>query len=263
MNWKKIFQVILPLMLIIVLAFKANAYVYTDDFKSGHYWKSFPIGMNRFIADQSEGPLLEEVTRLAEEQWENAVGKNLWDFASVTVNTSNQGNHIRWSNNFGADTGYDQTRTLAVTIRYASGTYLERVVIILNGSMPQLKQDWGGTLRKTVLHEMGHVVGLDHSSESSIMAAYISDFSTLQQDDINGINAVVNETLYRQAIGYVAPSSAENKSSNTSILSGCGTIETNDKSGNGPGGFIFSLGIGILCSIVLNRIKYKNRKNFL
>ncbi len=256
MNWKRIFHLALPLALLVALSFRADAYVFTDDFKAGHYWQSFPLGISRFVADNSEGTLLEEVTRSAEEQWESAIGKNIWDLTPVIVSMSYSGNYIRWSNNFAADTGYDPTRTLAVTIRYASGTYLQKVVIILNGGMPQLRQDWAGLLHKTVLHEMGHVIGLDHSNETSIMAAYISSLSTLQQDDIAGGNAVINETLYRQSIGYVAPSTASNKESNGSMLSSCGTIDTGSgPKGGGPAGFALSLGLGVSLTFFIRRLK--------
>ncbi len=259
MNWKKIFHLALPLIFVssfALLPLRANSYVYTNDFKAGHYWQSYPIGMTRFAVDASEGALLEDVTRSAEDAWESVVGKNIWDLAPVVLSTSYTGNSIRWSNNFGAETGYDPNRTLAVTIRYAQGTYLQKAVIILNGSMPQLRQNWGGVLTKTVLHEMGHVIGLDHTSEHAIMAAYISELSTLQQDDIAGANAVINETLYRQATGYVAPvSTSENQSSST-LLSSCGTIDSGEGgSGGGPLSFAFSLSLGVLAALVIKRVK--------
>lgn len=255
MNWKKIFHLALPLVVFVAFPFKAQSYVYTEDFKTGHYWQNFPIGMTRFVVDASEGPLLEEVTRSAELEWEAAVGKNLWDLAPVVVSNTYSGNSIRWSSNFGQDTGYDPTRTLAVTIRYAKGTYLQKVVIILNGNLPQLKQNWGGVLSKTVLHEMGHVIGLDHTEEHAIMGAYITELSALQQDDIDGANAVVNETLYRQSVGYTAAVSGESETKNASFLSGCGTVEVTKGGGSGPGNFIASLSLGVLFAFLFSRRK--------
>ena len=264
MNWKTIFRLALPLVYIcsfVLLPLRAYSYVYTDDFKAGHYWQSYPIGMTRFAVDTSEGAMLEEVTRDAENSWEAVIGKNIWDLAPVVISTAYSGNSIRWSDNFGAETGYDPTRTLAVTIRYAQGTYIQKAVIILNGSMPQLRQNWGGVLSKTVLHEMGHVIGLDHTSEHAIMAAYISELSTLQSDDISGANAVVNETLYRQSTGYVAPvSSSSEKQTSNALLSSCGTIDSGKGgSGGGPAGFIASLSLGLMLAMLLKRWKVGQR----
>ncbi len=240
---------IIMTMCLLVSIGSVNAYVFTTDFQSGFYWKTFPVGMNRFVADSSDGPLLEEVTRAAEEAWETVLGKNIWDFSDVVTSTDYSGNHIRWSNNFAADTGYDATKTLAVTIRYTTGTYIGRAVIILNGELSQLRQDWGGLLYKTVLHEMGHVIGLDHTGEHAIMAPYISELSTLQEDDVTGGNAVVSETLYRQSVGYISPSATTKEVKNGSLLSACGTIALDDRHGGGPGQFLISIGLGLMLSI--------------
>ena len=132
-----------------------------------------------------------------------------------------------------------------------------RVVIILNGGISQLKQDFGGLLQKTILHEMGHVIGLDHTSEHAIMAASISELSTLQQDDISGANAVVAETLYRQAIGYVAPVAANQSSDkNASALSSCATVDFGDKNGGsgGPKSFFLSLFCGAFLAFLGRRV---------
>jgi hypothetical protein len=45
--------------------------------------------------------------------------------------------------------------------------------------------------RRVALHELGHVIGLDHeSSEAAIMQPAITDLYTLQPDDIAGVNAL-------------------------------------------------------------------------
>lgn len=250
---KKLAVSIIPLLFMaIFLSFKVQAYTFTQDFMKGFYWQSFPIQMNKFATDPNDGAMLEELTNQAVQNWENASGKNLWDFTAVQTSSSYSGNYIRWSDNFGAETGYDPAKTLAITIRYNQGTYFQQTVIILNGSLSYLRQNWGNALRTTILHEIGHTLGLDHSSANSVMAANLSSLTALQPDDIQGVNAVVDETIKRQSTGYISPYSATS-TEEKSLLPTCGTVED---SGNGPGpkngainfmisGFIGFLGIAL------------------
>ncbi|MDO9182175.1 MAG: matrixin family metalloprotease [Bacteriovorax sp.] len=255
---KKLTVSIIPLLLmVILLSSKVHAYTLTQDFIKGYYWQSFPIQMNKFVTNPSDGAPLEELTNQAVEDWEGASGKNLWNFTAVQTSSANSGNYIRWSDNFGAETGYDPTKTLAITIRYNQGTYFQQTVIILNGSLSYLRQNWGNSLKTTILHEIGHTLGLDHSTANAIMAASLSSLSTLQPDDIQGVNAVVDETLRRQATGYVSPYSTTT-SEKSGLLPACGTVEDigNGKGPkNGPGNFIGSLLIGFLGIALANTRK--------
>jgi hypothetical protein len=241
----------------ILLSPKAHGYTFTQDFQKGYYWQSFPIKMSKFVTDPNDGALLEQLTNKAVAQWENASGKNLWDFSAVQTSTSYSGNYIRWSDNFGAETGYDPSKTLAITIRYNQGTYFQQTVIVLNGSLSYLRQNFGNALETTILHEIGHTLGLDHSSSDTVMAANLTSFTTLQPDDIQGVNAVIDETIKRQSTGYVSPYSASSSEKN-SIVPTCGTVEDINKTGgpsNGATNFVGSLLIGFLAIAFANKRK--------
>ena len=246
---KKLAVSIIPLLLMaILLSPNVEAFTLTQDFNNGFYWQSFPIQMQKFVTNPSDGAMLEDLTNQAVQDWEDASGKNLWNFTAVQTSSAYSGNYIRWSDNFGSETGYDPTKTLAITIRYNQGTYFQQTVIILNGSLAYLRQNWGNALKTTILHEIGHTLGLDHTTANAIMAPNLSSLTTLQPDDIQGVNAVVDETIRRQSTGYVSPYAATT-SEKKGLLPACGTVEDMGSGGgpsNGAGNFIGSLFIGFL-----------------
>ncbi|MCG8415085.1 MAG: matrixin family metalloprotease [Pseudomonadales bacterium] len=97
---------------------------------------------------------------------------------------------------------------LAVTVRrfdpqILGPPYIREADIIVNaeeefdifdGPLVQFGQNFAGLdFGRVALHELGHVIGLDHEeTNNAIMAPNISNLFSLQQDDINGVQALHN-----------------------------------------------------------------------
>ena len=235
---KKIF-----ILLCLLSSWFASAYNFTIDFNQGLYWQTLPVVFK--IQDSNE--LLNELASASNTMWSDAANLSLWGID----NNSKTSNVIRWSKNFGAETGYDEKSTLAITVRTPSGPYWSKFEIILNGST-YITQD-ANALRTVIVHEMGHTLGLDHSTDpDAVMGAYINlNFQDLAQDDVDGINSLVTETKKRQESNYKSPISSQSSSKGLS----CGTVDLGNDHHDGPkaGNVIGSLLIGFLMAMAMRK----------
>jgi len=241
---------------------EVGAFQFTSDFSAGIYWASLPVGMEKFATTTEEGALLSSLLSQAENAWEDSLGSELWSIPSGFKFGAPTGNSIRWSNNFASETGFNPSTTLAVTIRYRTGTFFSRVEIILNGENQALRANLNNSLYQTILHEMGHVLGLDHSnSTNAIMFASLAGINSLSLDDIRGVNAVYDETVRRQSVGFVSNLAASEKSEGNALA--CGSVSLlGGGNGGGPYGGILTIIFSFALCLSFRYLPELIRKNF-
>lgn len=237
----------LVVAVIVILSFPSLAYRFTDDFNLGIYWADLPIKVIKVASQSSEGHLLNDVVSRAEDEWEQVVGLEIFDVESgYTSNTSLAQNTVRWSTDFGAETGFSPQTTLAVTIRHRLGTYFEYFEIILNAENPLLKNNTNDMLYKTMIHELGHVVGIGHSERSpAVMEPTLVGYQNLQEDDEQAILAIHSETQRRQEVGFV--SALATSSDNEANALACGSVGFGEPPKGGP----FQLLLGFCIALCL------------
>jgi hypothetical protein len=180
------------LMMSVLCCFtNASAFTFTSDFNKGNYWPSFPLR----IHIQAEGPELQDMVEEAIQEWHRETGLTLWEVQAPSVTGAYH--EVRWAKNFTQETGLSPLNTLAVTVRYSQYGLFQRTEIILNPLL--LDIDDQDDLVRTIMHELGHTLGLDHSSyQEAIMAAYLSNQDHLHSDDIAGAESIYTSHLERQ-----------------------------------------------------------------
>jgi hypothetical protein len=234
--WKK-------LILCLLISTPAWGYKFTTDFLNGFYWHTLPINISVQENDPTLKSKLEYLSKSAIQEWERNTGLNLWDSSSTsTVNI------IRWSTNFAAETKMDPASVLAVAVRYTDGPYFAKTEIIINGNHMYNQQN--NYLLTTITHELGHTMGLDHSDVAdAIMAPSLQlNSSGVRQDDIQGMDGAITETVHRQETNYISPLAYQKDQKQASPLS-CGTVAVTS-SGAGAYSGILSLATGILIGFV-------------
>ena len=236
--WKK-----LSLCFLFTLSTQAWGYRFTTDFLNGFYWRSLPIRITVVESDPTLKQKLEYLSRLAVKEWEDNTNLTLWDTSSTGTS-----NVIRWSKNFAAETNMDPASVLAVAIRYTDGPYFVKTEIIINGNHMYNQQN--NYLLTTLTHELCHTMGLDHSDMSdAIMAPSLQlNSNGVRQDDTQGMEMAISQTVHRQETGYVSPLAYQEEETSNSPLS-CGTVAVTS-TGTGTASGLLSLGAGILIGFV-------------
>lgn len=233
-------------ILVFAVSVPAWGYNFTQDFTNGFYWASLPVKFVVIDKDSSRQELLTQLAESAIRQWENKTGHKLWELSS-----EGSSNIIRWSSNFAQETRMDPDSVLAVAIRYTNGPYFARSEIIINGSHSAFNSPYSSinntNLGTTIVHELGHTMGLDHSENMmAVMAPTLQfPYNGLHQDDVQGMRDAFQETEHRQLTRYISPLAYTKETQSGQALS-CGTTTPLQA----PGNNMASLGLGMLIPFV-------------
>ena len=122
------------------------------------------------------------------------------------------------------------SRTLAVTIMRSSGARMVEADVAFNSRsnwnsfMGPLEDGPGEDIHRVALHELGHVLGLEHPNQagqhvSAIMNSQVSDLDRLQQDDVAGA---------RSLYGAASNPPALNRNGRLTNISTRGRVATGD-----------------------------------
>jgi len=259
---------LLILGLTLTLTSSVSAYTLNTVAESGARWRSFPVSMK--LNPTNSGLTDAEVQRVissAMGKWNTGTAIDMLDVSSVDHSvTSATGmnmdgvNSITFSKSFREDSnGFDPDVTVAVGGQYGDGDTMVDAFIIFNAESVVWSTDkvnnanrsisYGDDLETIALHELGHVLGLGHTTVSGAVMNATRTSKTvreLSQDDIEGGQYLANSG---------ASGSGNSSSSNASKTAGCGSISNNTgNSGSNIGG------MGLMMLLPLSILIFARRK---
>jgi hypothetical protein len=161
----------------------------------------------------------DDVALAALEQWNGSlVRSKIVGVKSTSSNpdSDNRRNEIYFSKTIGDEAFGD--RTLAVTLRSSVGMSLVESDTIVNSNTVHVWDSYRGALtntrrdlRRVLIHEIGHSIGLNHPDEAkpaqtvnAIMNSAVSNLDVLQDDDKAGAVALYGVTMRTPAGGTVS-----------------------------------------------------------
>lgn len=245
---------LLKSLLIFVIALPAWGYNLTQDFTNGFYWATLPVNILVSEKDANRKAMLDELSAAAVNEWQDKTGLSLWNITSGGTS-----NIIRWSTNFAAETRMDPSSVLAVAIRYTNGPYFAKSEIVINGNHDSFNTPWPAINRMnvgtTLVHELGHTMGLDHSNNMmAVMAPTLQyPYNGLHSDDLQGMAEAHAQTEQRQITRYVSPLAYSNESESSQPLS-CGTVGPATAQAGGSGAV--SLGLGVVLGFLRKILRW-------
>lgn len=241
-------------LILCTLSLPAWGYRLTSDFSNGFYWATLPVSFTIVESDPTRASLMQSLVSSAMSEWEGRTGRSIWDLTGSGTN-----NIIRWSNNFSQETGMDPNSILAVAIRYTNGPYFAKSEIVINGTHPSFNTGFTSinrmNLGTTLVHELGHTMGLDHSENMmAVMAPTLQyPYNGLHNDDIDGMTDAYEQTENRQITKYISPLAYSKEQTSGSPLS-CGT--TGPATAVASQNHMASLGIGLLIGLLRKLVKW-------
>jgi hypothetical protein len=182
---------------------KANAYVFeggSPRWSAGTVTFVLSLGSSSSLSDGSPSWDAAAAPALAIwNQYMQSLQLNAVTNDSAPVSNNDGVNSIAFASTFfGSSFG---SNTLAITGYYYSGGRMTEANVLVNNRQSwdsyrgALRYSGGWDIRRVLIHELGHALGLDHPDQhgqnvTAVMNSIISNADTAMADDINGIQAI-------------------------------------------------------------------------